>query len=115
VLPELCGWLVCGGGETVRITIDNLDGLGAVDYTQTITAEGPITVERVLNEVTRCTAEIVLGFRGLVVPMRRARVSVFAANATILFTGYLATEPVRIYAGNTSQGPAYRARITGQA
>jgi hypothetical protein len=34
----------------VRITIDNLDGLGAVDYTGAVAVEGPITVQRALNE-----------------------------------------------------------------
>jgi hypothetical protein len=96
----------------VRITIDNLDGLGAVDYTGVVAAEGPITVQRALNKPTRCTAEIVLGAGGLAVPVRRGRVTVTAVDATVLFTGYLATEPVRIYAGNASAGAVYRARIT---
>jgi hypothetical protein len=96
----------------VRITIDNLDGLGAIDYTEAVAAEGPITVQRALNEPSRCTAEIVLGVGGLSVPARRGKVTVTAANATLLFTGYLATEPVRIYAGNASTGPVYRARVT---
>jgi hypothetical protein len=96
----------------VRITIDNLDGLGAVDYTQGVAAEGPITVQRALNAPSRCTAEIVLGVKGLAVPARRGRVMVTAVDGTMLFTGYLATEPIRIYAGNDSMGPAYRARVT---
>ena len=45
-------------------------------------------------------------------PVRRGRVTVTAAMRTVLFTGYLATEPVRIYAGNASTGPVYRARVT---
>jgi hypothetical protein len=98
--------------ETVRITIDNLDGLGALDYTGTVAVEAPITVQRSLNKPSRCTAEIVLGVAGLAVPSRRGRVTVTAADTTLLFTGYLATEPVRIYAGNASAGPVYRARIT---
>ena len=96
----------------MRITIDNLDGLGAMDYTGAVAAEGPITVQRALNVPSRCTAEIVLGVGGLAVPARRGRVMVTAADATVLFTGYLATEPVRIYAGNASMGPVYRARVT---
>jgi hypothetical protein len=96
----------------VRITIDNLDGLGAIDYTEAVAAEGPITVQRALNVPSRCTAEIVLGAEGLAVPARRGKVTVTAADMTVLFTGYLATEPVRIYAGNASMGPVYRARIT---
>jgi hypothetical protein len=96
----------------VRITIDNLDGLGAIDYTEAVVEGGPITVQRALNEPSRCTAEIILGVEGLAVPVRRGRVTVTAADGTVLFTGYLATEPVRIYAGNASTGPVYRARVT---
>jgi hypothetical protein len=96
----------------VRITIDNLDGLGAIDYTEAVAAEGPITVQRVLNEPSRCTAEIVLGVGGLALPVRRGKVTVTTTNAVLLFTGYLATEPVRIYAGTASAGPVYRARVT---
>jgi len=96
----------------VRITIDNLDGLGAIDYTEAVAAEGPITVQRALNEPSRCTAEIVLGIESLAVPVRRGRVTVTTDNAALLFTGYLATEPVRIYAGTASTGPVYRARVT---
>lgn len=96
----------------MRITIDNLDGLGTVDYTGTVAAEGPITVQRTLNEPSRCTLELVLGLTGLKTPVRRGRVTVTAADTTLLFTGYLATEPVRLYAGNASQGAVYRARVT---
>jgi hypothetical protein len=33
-------------------------------------------------------------------------------DAAILFTGYLATEPVRVYAGAASEGAVYRARLS---
>jgi hypothetical protein len=39
-------------------------------------------------------------------------VTVEADDASVLFTGYLATEPVRVYAGETSSGPVYRARLS---
>ncbi len=96
----------------MRITIDNLDGLGAIDYTGVVAAEAPITVQRALNEPSRCTAEVVLGVNGLAVPVRRGRVTVTAVDGSYLFTGYLGTEPIRIYAGDASTGPVYRARIT---
>lgn len=96
----------------MRITIDNLDGLGARDYTSAIAAEGPITLQRALNVPGRCTAEVVVGAAGLPLPARLGRVVVEAEDATLLFTGYLATEPVRVYAGETSTGPAYRARLS---
>jgi len=96
----------------VHITVDNLDGLGAIDYTGAVAVEGPITVQRALNEPSRCTAEIVLRVGGLAMPVRRGKVTVLAADTTVLFTGYLATEPIRMYAGNGSTGPVYRARVT---
>ncbi len=96
----------------MRITIDNLNGLGAIDYTEAVVVGGPITVQRALNEPSRCTAEIMLGIEGLIVPVRRGRVTATAADGTVLFTGYLATEPVSIYAGTASTGPVYRARVT---
>ncbi len=95
----------------MRITIDNLDGLGAIDYTEAVAADGPISVQRVLNEPSRCTAEIVLGAGKLAVPVRRGKVTVTAADATVVFTGYVVTEPIRVYAGNSSEGAVYRARV----
>ena len=96
----------------MRLTIDNLDGLGPRDYSATVAATGPITVQRVLNAPSRCTAEIVVGTDGLPLPVRRGRVVVTNDEAAILFTGYLATEPVRMYAGEASEGAVYRARLS---
>jgi hypothetical protein len=96
----------------LRITIDNLDGLGARDYTSAVVPEGPITVQRTLNAPTRCTADVVVATVGLPLPSRLGRVVVEGDAGNILFTGYLATEPVRVYAGEASTGPVYRARMS---
>ena len=96
----------------MRITIDNEDGRGAVDYTAAIAVEGPITVQRQLNQPSRCTAEVLVGAGGLAMPARRGRVVVSSHAGTILFTGYLVTEPVQVYAGTGVTGPVYRARIS---
>ena len=96
----------------MRITIDNLDGLGALDYTTAVAAQGPITLQRALNVPSRCSADLVVGVPGFVVPVRHARVVVTNANGGELFTGYVATEPVRVYAGEALSGSAYRARMT---
>ena len=95
----------------MRITIDNEDGLGAVDYTLAVTIEGPITIDRELNKPSRCAAEIVLGLHGLATPARRGRVVVTNDAAIVLFTGYLATEVVAVYSGAGTKGPVYRARL----
>lgn len=96
----------------MRITIDNEDGRGPIDYTSAVMAEGPITIQRVLNAPSRCTAEIVLELAGFVTPVRRGRVLVTDQAGAILFTGYLATEPVAAYAGLGATGPVYRARLS---
>jgi hypothetical protein len=96
----------------VRITIDNLDGKGAVDYTGAVAAENAVTVQRALNKPSRCTAEVLVGLQGLALPVRRARVTVTADSGAMLFTGYVASEPVRVYAGTASEGAVYRARIS---
>ncbi len=99
----------------MKFTIDNLNGGGAVDYTAALSAEAPFTIERVLNTPSRCTGTLDVGapanpgsLPALPVPARRARVVVSADSGTILFTGYLATEPVPVYVGAGLAGPVYR-------
>ena len=96
----------------MRIAIDNLDGRGELDYSAQIASEGPLTIERALNAPSRCSAEILLATGGLPIPARLARVMVTAESGETLFTGYVTTEPVRVYAGEASEGPVYRARMT---
>lgn len=103
------------------LTIDNLDGNGAVDYTANLCphegTQKPLTLERSLNQPTRASGTLLLGgnpgdrFPGaaaLPVPARRGRVVLTAASGTILFTGYLATEAVPVYAGTGLAGSIYR-------
>lgn len=97
------------------LTINNLDELGAVDYSDAVSAEAPFTIERVLNTPSRCSGALDVGAASnpggasaLAVPVRRARVVVSSNSGTILFTGYLATEPVPVYIGVGLAGPVYR-------
>jgi len=57
---------------------------------------------------------LLVGVGGLKVPVRKARVVVTArdAAANVLFTGYVATEPVQVYVGEGLAGPAYQARVS---
>jgi hypothetical protein len=100
------------------LTIDNLDGAGAADYSAAISADSPFNIERVLNAPSRCTGSLVIGAQAnpgtasLPVPARRARIVVTAASGTVLFTGYIATEPEPAYAGAGLAGPVYRVAFT---
>lgn len=95
----------------MRITIDNLDGLGAVDYTGVVADQGPITVKRRLNAPATCAAELILAGSGPHTPTRRGRVVVRAEDGSVFFTGYLAIEPVRVYAGESTSGSVYRVHV----
>jgi hypothetical protein len=98
----------------VNLTIDNLDGLGAVDYSAAIDASAALKIDRTLNEPSRCTGVLSglgapgLGSPGLGVPVRRGRIVVTADSGTVLFTGYIATTPEALYAGVGTAGPLYR-------
>ena len=92
----------------MKITIDNLDGTGALDYSVVLCADGPLKIARSLNAPSVCSGLLDVGDSALKVPVRRGRVVVEAANGTVLFTGYIATEPEAVYAGMGLKGPVYR-------
>jgi hypothetical protein len=43
------------------LTIDNLAGAGAVDYSAVLCADHPLKIERVLNATSRCSGMLVAG------------------------------------------------------
>jgi hypothetical protein len=90
------------------VTIDNLDGAGALDYSSALCADGPPKIVRSLNAPSVCSGMLDVSDAALKVPARRGRVVVKAASGTILFTGYIATEPEPVYAGIGLKGPVYR-------
>ncbi len=92
----------------MKLTIDNLDGLGAVDYSGAVDRSEAWTIERTLNAPSLMKAMLCLEGSALAKPIRRGRVVVSSDSGTHLFTGYLATEPAAIYAGVASAGPVYR-------
>ncbi len=92
----------------MKVTIDNLDGAGAVDYSSALCAVGPVKIARALNEPSVCSGMLDVSDAGLAVPVRRGRVVVSAANGTVLFTGYIATDPEALYAGSGVKGAVYR-------
>jgi hypothetical protein len=92
----------------MKVTIDNLDGAGAMDYSTALCPDGPLKIARTLNAPSVCSGLLDVSDAMLPVPARRGRVVVTAANGTILFTGYVATEPQPVYAGAGLTGAVYR-------
>jgi hypothetical protein len=94
----------------LKITIDNHDGLGAVDYSTRLCTEKPLQIKRTLNEPSLLAGMVDCSDGGKT-PMRGARVRVLADNGTVLFTGVVATEPVAVYAGAGMAGAVYRSAL----
>ena len=92
----------------MRVTIDNLDGAGVRDYTAALAADAPLKIERVLHAASRCTGGLHLNALGLPEPVRGARIVVTKDDGTTLFTGYVANEPAKIFAGVATTGTAHR-------
>lgn len=91
----------------MKITIDNLDGLGALDYSDCVTSTGSLKVKRLLNAPSACDCVLDLSAVSLTPPVRKGRVLVTLENGTLLFTGYVTTDPEHIYVGMGLAGPVY--------
>ncbi len=91
----------------MKLTIDNLDGNGAIDYSGALSATQPIRIERRLNEPSICIFGLVISGTNFIAPLRNGRVIVTDNTEVVLFTGYLATEPARELAGAGTTGAIY--------
>ena len=96
----------------MQVTIDNLSGSGPVNYTGSIAAAGSVSLVRQLNAPSECKFSFFPDAQGLPVPLRYARVSVADATGLVLFTGYVATVPAMLLAGNGLMGASYYAQVT---
>ena len=94
------------------LTIDNLDGSGALDYTSAVISKTPLRIERQLNEPSLCFFTLAPQVLNLTVPLRLARVVVSDDSNLILFTGYVASEPALELVGEGVAGPVYQAVVS---
>ena len=90
------------------MTVDNLDGKGPIDWSGSLLPEGPLTIDRRLNEPSACTWMLMAEATGA--PARLGRVVVTTQGGTVIFTGYLTCEPERVYAGASSEGLVFHLR-----
>ncbi|HEY6445444.1 MAG TPA: hypothetical protein VIY53_03220 [Acidobacteriaceae bacterium] len=95
----------------MKLTIDNHDGKGAIDYSACVVAGRPFRILRRLNEPVTC-AMTLFPAQGLAMPARNGRVIVSDDSGIILFTGYIGTEPALELAGQATTGAVYRADVS---
>ena len=98
----------------MRLLIDNLDGLGAVDYTDQLSPEAPFEIARKLNAPSTCSCQLLSG--PVAAPRRLGRVVVSRTrDGLVLFTGYVTTEPETVYAGESSSMSVYRVMVAAES
>ncbi|MFP5229824.1 MAG: hypothetical protein ACLGXA_19595 [Acidobacteriota bacterium] len=95
----------------MKVTIDNHDGKGPVDYSNAVVGRRAFRVVRRLNQPATCALTL-LPASSLPTPARNGRILVADDSGVVLFTGYLATEPALELAGRGTQGAVYEATVS---
>lgn len=98
----------------MKITIDNLQGHGAVDYSGWLDASVAPRIERKLNRpaVLQCTFVAGPGFE---LPLAGANVKVTKSSGDFWFTGYLTEAPRFEFLGEGEAGPVYRYEVYAES
>jgi hypothetical protein len=96
----------------LKITIDNHDGLGPIDYTQRLSGGSPFMLHRKLNQVSLCTLLLDCNAAGFAVPAKYGRVIAVSDAGVFLFTGYIALTPAATLVGAGSAGLLYVQEVT---
>lgn len=92
----------------MKLTIDNFDNRGPVDYSGRIDAETPPHIRRRLNQPSELRLALVAGQPQFVVPVEGARVVLARSDGTSFFTGYISAAAEYEYLGWGACGPAFR-------
>jgi hypothetical protein len=99
----------------MKLQIDNLDGLGPIDYTSSIDGSRSPQVVRKLNQPSEFRVSLVADSTDFVVPVTGARVTLGLTNGQDVFTGYLMQAPLFEYLGWGERGPVYRYDLVAQS
>jgi hypothetical protein len=91
----------------MKLTIDNLDGLGETDYTTLLDAEAPPKIARKLNQAPVFTAWLACQGAG-VSAAAGSKVRLYRDSGELWFSGYLEGAPQRNFAGTSMGTPVFR-------
>ncbi len=95
----------------MKVTIDNQDGKGPIDYSQAVCADDTaeaVVITRSLNKPTLARMQLDCASYALPTPTINSWVVITADNGTYLFTGYLPSAAEPVFVGYNSTGPRYR-------
>jgi hypothetical protein len=82
----------------MKLTIDNLDGLGETDYTARLDAEAPPKIVRKLNQAPLLTARLACEGVGITAAAG-SKVRLYRDTGDLWFSGYMDEAPQREFAG----------------
>lgn len=99
----------------MKLTIDNLSGQGAVDYTSALDGTIAPQIVRKINQPARFECSLLANAPGFVVPASGARVCVTKSSGEFFFTGYMTQAPLCEYLGCGEQGPYYRYDVVAES
>jgi len=99
----------------MKLTIDNLNGLGAVDYTVAVDLTVAPRVERRINQPSGLWCTLVANSPAFVVPVAGAHAVLTRTDGSLIFTGYLTQAPAAEYLGVGQQGPVYRYAMAAES
>ncbi len=99
----------------MKLTIDNLDGRGEVDYTGMLDASVMPRVQRTINQPSTFQCSLLGGSMGFVLPVQGARLALTNGDGTFIFTGYLSDTPQYEYLGWGQQGSVYRYKLAAES
>lgn len=99
----------------MKLQIDNLDGAGLRDYTESIDAAHTPRVTRKLNQPAELRFALLQIGANFIVPARGARVLLGRSNGQDVFTGYIATDPEYEYLGWGERGVMYRYTLVARS
>jgi hypothetical protein len=97
----------------MKLTIDNLDGLGETDYTAMLDAEAPPKIVRKLNQPPALTAWLVCQGAG-VSASTGSKVFLYCDSGALWFSGYLQDAPQRDFAGLSMGTPLFRVMLNAK-
>ncbi|HYM76930.1 MAG TPA: hypothetical protein VE377_13210 [Candidatus Dormibacteraeota bacterium] len=99
----------------MKLTIDNLSGLGPVDYTACVDATVAARVERTLNQPSGLRVSLIANQDEFVVPVIGARIGLTKTDGTFVFTGYLTQAPQFECLGWGEHGAVYRYQLIAES
>ncbi len=99
----------------MKITIDNLQGLGAQDYTEALDGRVAPGIVRKINQPAQFKCSLLGSVPGFVIPVAGGRVTVAKADGSFLFTGYLIQAGQFEYMGYGEQGAVYRYEVIAES